>query len=198
MPITYEKVKTSVEKTIADLIKRYHPELVEADVRVAACFAYGPRDAEGNLTGPAITHGGYQAAGLIKRTSLKERAFGNADAQMLLDGDRWDDWTDRRREAIIDHELQHIEVQWERHPDPDHKLAGIPKVDDLHRPKISLRLHDIVAGGFAACAKRYGSDSIDVKHVVDIFDIHGQLLMPFLVDDNGELKTGQVAAGGTA
>ncbi|MEM6750858.1 MAG: putative metallopeptidase [Planctomycetota bacterium] len=187
MPVTYEPVGAATRKLLGSVLLQHHPELDAAGVSVAALFAYGPRDKDDNLTGPAISVGGYQAAGCIRKTSLKERAYGNADAQMLLDGDRWNDWTESRQAALIDHEITHLEVQWEVFPDDGE--PGIPKRDDLNRPKLNLRLHNLVAGGFIETVKRYGRSSFDVQHFRDIFDEHGQMLMPFLANDDGVIAS---------
>lgn len=185
MGITYDSAPSEIHRLVKEVAAEHHSELVVAGVTVDCIMAYGPKDKDGHTSGPAIKVGGYQAAACIRKTSLRDRAFGNADAQLIIDGDRWDDHSTKRQAALIDHELQHLEVCWEVWPDPKVEGSGIPTRDDLGRPKLAIRLHDMVAGGFIETVKRYGRASLDAQHIRDILDDHGQFLMPFLVDDDG-------------
>lgn len=90
--------------------------------------------------------------GKIKVMSLKDRAAGRADAELLLDGDRWPTFADEEQAAIIDHELTHLELCI-----GDDGLRR----DDLDRPKLRVRKHDHQFGWFDAVARRHGEDSIE-------------------------------------
>lgn len=169
---TYRKADKPVQSMAAELIRDCHPDLAEAGVTVQVLFAAAPRNAEGEPQGPAIkaTHG-YPAAGKAKINSQKDRVGGLADATILVDGDRWDEWTEAEQRALLDHELQHFEL---RRDD-----EGAPLLDDCHRPKLKYRMHDFELGGFAAILRRHGELALEAQAARKIADEYGQLLFGF-------------------
>lgn len=160
MPRTYETVDSDTEFKVASIMEKYHQPIYEAKVELNILFAHGPKDAEGETTGPAIAVNGYPALASIKINNLKDRAAGLRDATLLIDGDQWPLTPDPRKLAIIDHELEHLEIK----ADED----GTIQTDDLGRPKLKIRLHDFHFGGFMSIAERHKDDSVEsetVKHV---------------------------------
>jgi hypothetical protein len=153
-------------------MSRHHQELKEAGVTLDCLFAHAPRNESGQPMGHAIKHAGYPAAGKIRIVSLKDRVAGRADAELLLDGDSWRDWTASQKAALIDHELQHLSVLV--------SASGAAKTDDCGRPKIKIRLHDYQFGGFKAIAERHGDDSFEVSEMRHVVDRFGQVLMPWM------------------
>lgn len=154
------------------LLAKHHGELKDAGVTIKMLFAHAARDQEtGEPKGPAIKHHGYPAAGLAKINSHEKRVAGEDDCQITLDGDAWPDFSEDRQLSIIDHELTHFEV---RH-DPDGNIV----LDDCHRPKLRMRLHDVQIGAFAEIAERYGADSLDVNQFKSVLGPGGQLLFPW-------------------
>jgi hypothetical protein len=135
--------------------EKFHPPLVEIGLTFSVLMAEAKRDAEGNLTGPAIKHHGYPALAKVRIVSERDRAHGMADVALLLDGDRWPLLSQGERIALLDHELTHIELVIDD--------EGKPKADDLGRPKLRIRLHDFEAGWFHEVAERHGKQSQEVQ-----------------------------------
>lgn len=147
MPTTYEKA-TEAQPYLDSMLNKYHRNLKEEGVTFDLVFAYAEKDENGDPKGPAVKHGGYAAAATVRIIGLKDRAKGMADAEILIDGDNWDDLNKSRREALIDHELEHL------------TLVG--KRDDLSRPRLKMRMHDHQFGWFDIVAKRHGENSYEV------------------------------------
>lgn len=162
---TYERADKEATALLRVIMKDHHPELAERQVTVDLLFAYGPVNEAGQKVGPAIKHHGFEAAGVCRITNLKDRAKGLADAEIVVDGDRWPNWGLARRRALLDHELTHLDVSLED--------------DDLKRPKLRLRKHDFQFGWFAAVAERWGADSFEVEQATGIVQSTGQLFFKF-------------------
>jgi hypothetical protein len=150
MPVYYHisnKAALEVRERIEATMGKYHPELAKHDVTVDVLIAWHT-DGEA-----AVKLHGYACAATIGVTPYKQRVLGVADAVMTVDGETWNRLAERERESLIDHELQHLEVQYDD--------EGETKSDDLGRPKLKLRLHDWELGGFEAIVRRHGKASID-------------------------------------
>lgn len=173
---TYEQPGAEMLELLERTIEECHERLLDADVRVQLLVARGPTDGDGELVGPALKHHGIAALGLTKINSLKHRVAGLGDAEILIDGDAWEDMSDRRRVALLDHELTHIEVVYEvrrkrkkkgdvedAEPERTAGLEARPKLDSAGRPKLRIRHHDHTHGFFDEVARRHGSDSHEVE-----------------------------------
>lgn len=154
---TYERADRDVIDLVHKVAKRFHKKLVDEKVTFGVLMAHPTEDRHGNPKGPAITHGGYPALAVVRVTKLKERVQGLADVELTIDADSWEDASDKRKVALIDHELEHLQIV------PD-KLAGI-KRDDAGRPKLKCVLHDWQLGGFEAVARRHASEALEVVHL---------------------------------
>jgi hypothetical protein len=155
---TFRTVDAKTEALANSICGRFRYDLTNAKVTFSVLFAHAPRDKNDEPKGPAIKHGGYAAAGLCRISSHRDRVEGKTDFTIILDGDQWPEWTDRRREAVIMHELLHPELV----RDQD---GGIV-LDDCHRPKLKMRLHDVQIGTFDRVAEVYGEDSIDAEQLI--------------------------------
>ena len=169
---TYQKANAEQQLLLEDVRDEFHQDLVKAELRIGMLLAYGTRTEDGEITSPAITHNGVKCAGLAKITSLRERALGMPDAVVIVDGDRWPAWDEGRRRALLDHELQHFEIQHE----PD---SLFPKADDLGRPKLKIRPHDFEVGWFKDVAGRHGEASFEVEQAKTLLDSRGQMVFPW-------------------
>lgn len=147
-----------------------HKPLLDAHVAIDFVFAYGDVDDNGVTVGVAIKKNGHRAFGLTKKLPLKERALGRGDAEILLDGDWWNEASIEDQKALLDHELYHINVR-----------AG--KTDDLGRPVLGLRKHDVEFGWFAAVASRHGAHSMERQQAKALIDQMGQFFWPDLCGD---------------
>lgn len=153
------------------VLKKHHQRLVEAGVEIKWLLVHASRDKEtDDPTGPALKLHGYPCRAIIKIYSLKDRAAGCADALCLVDGDDYLAWSDGELESVIDHEICHLELVVGK--------EGVA-VDDLGRPKLTMRLHDWQLGGFEEICKRHGDKATEKKAFAATAKKYEQLLLPW-------------------
>lgn len=163
MSITYARCPQAVADAANSILCRFetHKPLLDARVKIDFLFA-------ANEDGPAIMHHGQGAIGLCRKLGLKDRAAGRGDAEILIDLFFWNNASAEEQDALLDHELHHIDV-----------AEG--KRDDLGRPVIRLRKHDVQVGWFALIARRHQEASEEWKQGKWIFDNYGQAFWPWLM-----------------
>ncbi|MEM6981166.1 MAG: putative metallopeptidase [Planctomycetota bacterium] len=164
---TYAKAPLELRERCGRVMTKYHGELCDHEVKVDLVMAFAATDADGDPKGPAITSSsGAAAAACIRVVGLKDRVLGRGDAEMTIDGDRYSKWQMSTIDALLDHELTHLE------------LTG--NVDDLGRPKLRLRPHDCDFGWFDCVARRHGDHSFEVTQAKSIFGTRAlrQLYLP--------------------
>lgn len=170
---TYTPDPGVIKSVASTLIALYHQDVTDAEVRIDYLFAHGARDEKTDeIVGPAISKDGYEAAGMCRIVNLKDRVKGMGDAEILIDGDLWPKLTADQQQALVDHELAHIEVRRDK--------AGNILTDDIMRPLLRIRKHDRQMGWFDDIARRHGAASFEVKQFVAIVDEEGQTYMPFV------------------
>lgn len=165
------------DETVTDLAKRlikehecYQP-FTENKLRIDFLFAFPEYDeASGEPKSDAIRHGGRKALGLCRKVSLKDRVKGQGDAEICLDGDWWEDASEKDRAALLDHELYHIVITDKR--------------DDLGRPILKLRKHDFEVGWFSTIAQRHGIHSQEQIQAKKVMDTYGQYFWPEMFAHN--------------
>lgn len=182
---TYERADADAHETCARILAAFHKELRDAGVKVDLVFAHGKKDEHGHTVSPAIKHRGYPANGLARIIGLKDRAMGRGDCEIVIDGDQWPTWSEATRAALLDHELSHFKCCYE---------DGALVRDDLNRPKLAMRLHDIDVGWFIAVAERHRADSFECKQAESIYLQHAQLLFPFAAPAAAASTTTSTAA----
>jgi len=175
---SYEKAGEDMQINIRTLLALYpeHEVLRNAKVRFDVVFAYPEYDGHGEPKGPAMVERGRKILGKTRKIPLKDRALGRGDVEICLDGHFWDKvGSEADKMALLDHELHHISV----------KTSGIGTIqtDDLERPLIQLRQHDVEVGWFAVIARRHGRASQEVQQAKWIMDNAGQLFWPDLFKD---------------
>lgn len=154
MATTYRKAAPDdgADALVERLIRTQHQELKNCGVTIQVMLAHAATNEEtGQTEGPAVLLHGYPCCAIVKVNSLKDRAEGKRDATITLDGDNWKDWPEPKRLAILDHELQHLQ------------LTG--KVDDCGRPKLKVRLHDWQLGGFHAIVQRHEAEAVEYQQI---------------------------------
>ncbi len=150
-----------------------HAPLLEHGLKIDFLFARATIDEKtGEKTGPALTCHGVSALGVTRKTTLKERVKGMADAEILLDGDWWETAPEEQRRALLDHELFHREIKTK-----DGELV----TDDLGRPCLKLRKHDYQFGWFRKIAAHHGNASMEAIQAAQILDESGQYFWPQIV-----------------
>lgn len=164
MGTRYRCADNDTHLKIAEVLIRYHRHL--EPVRIDVLFAYGA-DPEDQV----LMNGGYPAIATIKINGAKDRALGSGDALILIDRASWSGFTDEQKDAIIDHELTHLEVVLDK--------AGRVDMDYLGRPKLQMRMHDHQFGWFDAVADRHGENSMEVFQARSLIAQTGQLYLNF-------------------
>jgi hypothetical protein len=163
---TYDQAPNEVRDRVMDLIRRFHPDLELVKIRIDLLMA--STDAE---DAHAITHGGYPALAVVKILGPKERAMERGDAEIVIDRDAYEAMSGEQRDALLDHELYHLEIKRDK--------AGLPKRDDHQRPLLKMRKHDVQVGWFAEIARRHKEHSHEVRQATEIFEESGQLYFGF-------------------
>jgi hypothetical protein len=179
---TYQKAPQEINDLAAEILRQFetHKDLIAAQVRVDFIFSSGQQDEDHNVTSPAIMHHGMPALGLCSIIPPKGRAMGRGDAEIILDADWWADAMEPEQKALLDHELHHIAVCSNR--------AGIVKHDDLGRPKLRMRKHDVQIGWFTVIAERHGMHSMERIQAKEIAAEKGQYFWPNIFNKAASTK----------
>jgi hypothetical protein len=173
MPIL-EKAKAGDE--IHDLIERvmhdHHAGLEGHKVTIGVKWVRPKTKAD--AFGPLRLHG-YPCAAVIKITPYEQRVEGIEDAVIKIDQRRWKGMALSAREALIDHELTHLTLV--RNRKTDEVLE-----DDLGRPRLRMKLHDVELGVFDSIIRRHGETSLDYQHVAAVMARYRQEVFAFADD----------------
>lgn len=153
------------EHTVENMVAEHHEEL--EGVTVSCLFVF---DLEG--TEAVLKHQGYPASAVIRITPTRDRALGMADANIVVDRATWMTLSARQRNALIDHELTHLER------DVDEETEAF-QFDSLDRPRLSMRRHDHQFGWFDSIAERHGDASPEVRQAKVLMESSGQLYFDF-------------------
>jgi hypothetical protein len=145
------------------------------DVNIAVLAAYASRDEDNEPRGEALQSRGRPILGMIRIMSTEDRAAGNADVRVILNGDRWGQISGPMQRGVIDDCLTQIMVL---------KEDNVTKLDDLGRPKLRRRPWDFEHCGFHEVAERHGSHSVEVHNFKVLFDKHGQIYLPHFAPDD--------------
>ncbi len=190
---TFERCDKSVDKLAQELLKKYdaHKPLVALEVKIDFVFAHADTDDKGNFVNDALTLHGIKALGITRKLGLKDRALGRGDAEIALDGDWWTKASGDEQAALLDHELHHIAVKSDK--------SGNVQYDDLGRPQLKLRKHDVEVGWFKVIAERHGDASMEQQQAKSLMDNIGQYFWPGIAPtveiSSGGVSTGPMALG---
>lgn len=151
----------TIIRQLRHVMEEHHPQLIEANVHVLVKVSDKPVKVHGT-----------SAYAKIKVTSPERRSELPVDAVMTIDGKKWESLEPETQAALLDHELQHLVVQWEYLPpvkgDPPEMERRQPKLDDYDRPKLKTRGHDFEVGWFKDVAARHGEWSIERRQAADL------------------------------
>lgn len=168
----YSAAPADVVQRLNAMKAKFHPDLQQHGVTVGVLMVV--EDAEDPE--PCLTVGGYPAVAKVKITACRLRAHGLPDAQIDIDLVSWHGLGDAEQDAVLDHELTHLEIDF-------YRKSGQPKRDSCDRPKLRLRLHDHQYGWFSGVAERHGEASLEVqqyrRHVCE----HNQRWFPFAIEE---------------
>lgn len=147
----YQKATDNLRQQLAQVMATYHDRLLANEVTIDVLMAFRKETDD-----YAVKAHGYGALATVKITPVKDRVKGLADAEIVVDGDYCDTWTDTELQALLDHELTHLELVVDR------KTGNICR-DDHGRPKLAMRLHDRQMGWFDEVAQRWGDSAAEVQ-----------------------------------
>lgn len=153
----YEKADADVMAILDDVMQEYHPELASLDLAIGVTMVTPNINEKGEPTGPAITLHGAPAAACIKLVKIKDRIHNGLDAAIDIDKERWENYSDGERRALLDHELTHLVIV----RDGD----GVMKTHDDMRPKLAMRPDDFTLTGFHEVIERHGTDAIEFQSI---------------------------------
>lgn len=177
MASIYSKAPEEVISKAKGLIEKNHFDLHNNNVRIDFIFTNSTVNDDGVPIGSALKHNGYPALGLARVLGPKERLMGRGDCEIVIDADRWPNLKSEQQDALIDHELEHIQ--------PKFTKTGDVVTDDLDRPKLKMRKHDHQFGWFDSVARRHGKDSIEVNQFKALCESEqGQFYFPFVSLEN--------------
>jgi len=146
-----------------------HKPTLESGVKLDLVFAFPDYDeTTGEPVNDALKKNGVKALGVTRIVNLKDRSKGLGDAEICLDGHWWERAEEAEQRALLDHELHHI--------------VPTKKTDDLGRPKLKLRKHDVDIGWFAIIAQRHGARSQERKQAASMVEVYGQFFFPEILN----------------
>lgn len=166
MPTTFDEPDDELTALLAEVMRTYRPNLHAARVRVGIVVASNPG-------GDAVTHQGHPAFACIKVLGPLDRLKKGYEAELRIDGDKYPDLRPRQLEALLLHELCHIDLKkwWETtvkdadgHPTDEVVLHW--ERDGRDRPKLKAVKGDWSAGdGFARVCAIFGADAIEYENL---------------------------------
>jgi hypothetical protein len=158
---TFRQADKEDRELLAEVIEEFHPEFLEHKVKVSLWYVHATRDPEtGEKKGPAIKANRIQAADYaVKVCSYERRVKGSADAEIHLDGDEIEMWTDSTKRARLDEAMRELELVWE---DVDDHTARV-KTDDAGRPKLRKSVPDVTMKLWYDVAERHGLHATAVQ-----------------------------------
>jgi Putative phage metallopeptidase len=166
MSTTFDEPDDELTALLATVMRIYRPTLHAAEVRVGIVVASNPN-------GDAVMHRGHPAFGCIKVLSPVDRLKKKYEAELKIDGDKYPDLRPRQLQALLFHELLHIDLKkwWETSIlDDDGEPTGETTLhwesDDRGRPKLKGVTGDWSAGdGFARVCAVFGADAIEYENI---------------------------------
>ena len=174
MPISFERAPKAIEALAQHTLQKYHPECDTEGVTLDVLIARAQDKDECDCH--ALKKSGYPISAKTQITSLADRARGIADAKLVIDAYDWDRLSDTQKAALLDHELEHLEVARTK-PTEKNGFDNSVKRDDLNRPKLKMRPHTWEIAGFASVAERHGQNSHEAMQFSAFRDAYGQLNM---------------------
>jgi len=176
----YSQAPDEMYARVAHLKKLFHAPLFEAGVRIDVLTV---ADEDGDS---CLEHQGYPAGAVVRIVGSKDRVKGSGDAEIVVDEPTYMQLTDASKDALLDHELQHIELKI------DAKKNRV-KLDENGRPRLGLRKHDYQFGWFHDIAARHGAASIECRQATTLFLAEKQTLFAFAMDEQPALEDGSPA-----
>lgn len=170
---------TDAEKALLQSVMvSYHPALLEGNVKVAFTMARKFDSIEQPMH--CVKFAGANAAAVMRKVPPRRRVYDPHDVEIEVDGMTWDELTEQKRIALLDHELHHVTL-----------VVGddnAVQTDDSGRPKVRLIPDDFILTGFYSIARRHHNYSLEY---LSVMQVHRELLR---VVEEGEPADDEVEA----
>lgn len=176
MAVTFSLADDEARDRVDEMMRAWHRPLLDAGVVVGVLFASSDKPEV-----PAIKNKGATVAATMQVVSLKDRVLKKVDAQMVINQQAWNRLTAAQRDALVDHELEHLKLKKFAYwtllgPDgkprrgPDGEETGEQELrcdlDDLGRPKLTTVPGDIESGdGHAVIIRRHGEAAMEYRNL---------------------------------
>ena len=158
MSICYDKASNELYDELDAVCAKHHPEIKQlASIDLLTAYQSDEESID-----PVLKAHGYPALAKVKIVSLKDRAKGCADIEIILDEMRFRRLAPAERAAVFDHELTHLELRISK--------KGSPKRDDLGRPVFRIREHDVQIGWFTEVVERHGRAAVEVMGLEQLLE----------------------------
>lgn len=164
----YSPAPSGVAERVAHLVKVFHTDLQDAGLKFDLISI---ADDDPEVDAPLKLHG-YPCAAVVKAVDVKGRAMGRGDVEIVIDEARYLAMPDAQKDGLLDHEIEHIELQIGK--------KGRVKLDCCRRPKVKMRLHDVDFGWFKVIAERHGAASMECKQASDLYIGGAQTFFAFI------------------
>jgi hypothetical protein len=168
----YQLANEEIRQQAGTLINAHHTDLSNVGVKIDIIMAFAIEDDEGNKKFPTLTGGGYPVNGIARILGGKDRCCRGYDAEITLDGDKWDELTLEQQNAILDHEINHFVVK--------RNIKGEISYDKSGRPRLAMRKHDVQFGWFKIIAERHGVASAEVEQAAQLFQAGADSFFAFV------------------
>ena len=164
----YQLADESVYEVLKTACDTYHTKLAKLNVRFGVIMVSSV-DKDGEPDGkPALkSSSGHPAAAKVGLVSAKDKLSKNYDVEILIDLTVWGEMDDKKRFAVLDHEMTHVEIVEDK--------DGHAKIDDNGAPKLKLIPDQFHLWGFLEIAQRHGLSSSEVLCMRDMVEEHGHL-----------------------
>ena len=162
MAIIYQEAGGDTINLLEEVVRDYHPE--KEDLRIGMVFCTSV-DKKGDIDGkPSLKNCGFPAAAKVSLVSAKDRIHKKIDVLIMIDGAGWSQMSEDQRRAILDHEMEHVQIDLSAEPSDD------------GRPKLVMKEEDYCVWGFRSVALRHGNNSMEVACAKQLLDFAGDVL----------------------
>lgn len=144
---------TTAPAAVADLIReamrKYHPNLIAAEVSISALLASSP-------DGEPLKERGVSVPAIIRINNYRDRVKGMTDATVEIDAIAWEEKSEEERVALLDRELEWLELVRD-------KKTKTVKTDNAGRPKLKRRRPDFAVSGRWGPIERHRRAALEVN-----------------------------------
>lgn len=170
----YIKADEATQAIFNEILEEHHKELSAVGITFDLLFGYAAKNDDQEIIGNALKVGGFPTNSISSIIDLKNRVKGNADAEVVLDGDTWPKLDEEQKRAVIDRALQHFVVA--------RNIDDAVVLDTHGRPKLKLRKEDWRISLFNVIAQRHGVASPEVDTLKRFTKECANIYFPFMDD----------------